>query len=504
MIQPSALGAPSHLGEWRPLQLSALNKLSASGKRVDALCIPTGGGKSLISYGYSRLIGARALVLTMTNGLLDQYGEFPDMAPVKGIKNYPCRALGNLLKCDAGPCLDGETCPYREAGCDYYDAVRAGAQAGLVRSNYDFWFAHQEEALGKFDLLICDEAHELASKLAGAAGATFRADEVRLPAFSEIGQWATWAWQKRDEARAMLESPQGLSHAERRDLRSLYQRFHRVAGASPSTWAWEEGQERGRRTVRFEPIKPGPYAEGLLWRGIGKILLMSATVRPGDMEALGLEAQDFNFFESESPIPVERRPVYWIPFGAKITAKSGPDELMAWVAKQDEYMAGRLRCKGLVQTFSYARAKFLKERSRYGRHMIIHNSDNARQRIEDFKSMKAPAILVSPIIHTGYNFQDDLARWQIIAKVPMLDTRTGIAAARQAADPLYSVRHAATTIQQMTGRVNRGGPLDYGETAIIDDNMRWLWGRHRPLFAAWWRKAFKISEAIPTFPLTMA
>lgn len=453
-----------------------------------------------MAYGYAKLLGARALALTMTNGLLDQYGEFGDMLPVKGMGNYPCRALGNLLKCDAGPCLDGESCPYRENGCDYYDAVRAGAGSSLVRSNYDFWLSHPEEALGRFDLLICDEAHELPAKLASAAGASFSANEISLPHYSELGQWATWAWRKRDEIRAQLERDD-IAVVNRRDLRSLLRRLHAVAGASPATWAWEEGQERGQRVVRFEPISPAPYAEGLLWRGVSKVLLMSATIRPADVADLGVAQEDVNFFESASPIPVERRPVYWIPFGHRITAKSDPEALMAWVKAQDAYMSGRVdRAKGIIHTMSYKRAKFLKEHSRFGAHMMVHTSESTKAKVEEFKARQAPAILVSPVMHTGWDFPDDTARWQIVAKVPLLDTRAGIAAARQAHDPMYSVRHAIRTIQQMTGRVNRGGPQDYGETAIIDDTMQWVWSRYRPLFASWWRKAFKISSDIPTFP----
>lgn len=420
------------------------------------------------------------------------------VADVRGMNNYPCKALGNVIKCDAGPCLDGEPCVYKEQGCDYFDAVRHAAASELPLTNYDFWFAHPElpgqpqGALGLFDLMICDEAADLPEKLGAAAGASFSPAEITLPSLSSIEEGIAWAHRKRDESFEMLSAPM-LSHSQRRDLRSLLSRFSRLANANAETWAMEK--EYGG-ALRFEPIDPSPYAEALLFRGIPKILLMGATVRPSTLAELGIAPADANLFEAPSPFPVDKRPIWWWEIGVRVNAKISESNLALWAARIDQAIRPRLGRKGIIHTMSYARAKYLREASAYSKHMILHGSEGTRRAVERFKQAAAPAILVSPVMHTGWDFPDEDARWQIIAKVPIPDTRFGIAAARKAHDGDWAVKRAIDTIMQITGRVNRSAQ-DLGETIIIDDMMQWLWSRYRSYFAAWWRQAFRHTVAPP-------
>jgi Rad3-related DNA helicase len=128
--------------------------------------------------------------------------------------------------------------------------------------------------------------------------------------------------------------------------------------------------------------------------------------------------------------------------------------------------------------------------------MLCPTSGEATGRdVEAFK--RTPnAILVSPSVHTGHDFLGDLARYQIIVKVPYPDTRFGLAAARAAEDEDWARRQAATTLVQMSGRIVRG-PGDWGETLVIDDNILDLYTRHKYLFPQWFRSAFRSQVEIP-------
>ena len=155
MIDLRAEGFPLHFRKLRPQQEEVLERLMASTHRVDVAALPTGTGKSLLAIAYARMTGLPAVVLTSTRALQDQYAlDFP--APltydVRGMGNYPCRAL-DTGSCDVGPCLDGEACVWREAGCAYYDRIRRAAAHPIVVTNYAFWFKHRgEETLGKREL----------------------------------------------------------------------------------------------------------------------------------------------------------------------------------------------------------------------------------------------------------------------------------------------------------------------------------------------------------------
>jgi Rad3-related DNA helicase len=510
-MQPSDLGIPAPLDRFRPEQARAFDWLVGDTHRASLLALPPGLGKSHIAFCYTRLLGARGVLLTSTNPLLEQYRDIYrpfGLVDVRGMRNYPCKALP-YGRCDIGPCLDGEQCMWKSQGCHYFDQVRAAAAAPIAATNYDFWFTHAESptgpVLGDRDLLICDEAHDLPAKLGAAAGARFTGDEVDLhPDMADWPEraWEAWAHEKGAQARRAYElGGSSLTAAERRDLRDLARRFTRVAeGLATGAWAWEYVPGR---LVRFEPIDVAPYADWLLFRGIPRIVLMSATIRPGLAQELGLDAAGFH--EAPSPFAVERRPIYWLKCGARLSG--GPTEatLVRWAAACDAWLGPRLAEKGLVHTVSYPRARELKERSRYGRHMVIHESSDLKETVARFKAAKPPYLLVSPSIHTGHDFPNDLARHQLIAKVPFPDCRVGIAKARADFHRHYQERHAARTLEQTAGRVVRGSG-DYGETAIVDDAFGYLFSRFRTYFSGWFRQAVQtidLSQGPPPPPIRL-
>jgi len=505
-LQPGELGIPAPLDSWRPEQAHTFERMLVSGRRFEVAALPTGIGKSLLGVGYAKLMGGRTVFLTSTKGLQDQY--LRDFSPaglvdVRGMGNYPCRMLAGGGECDEGPCLDGESCQWRETGCHYYDQVGRAAGAELALTNYAFWFQHaRDEApvLGPRDLLVCDEAHLLVDELAAAAGARFTAKEVKLTRLMSewtAEEWRRWGLENALRARQALAA-EGLKGWERRALRGLLGRFWKVAQLTDD-WAWDVVPSRH---VTFEPIVPRQYAEGLLWRGTPKVVLLSATIRPEHMRELGVPEAEYTFHESDSPFPADRRPIYWLEIGHRITAKTSDLNLEFWVNKIDQVMDKRLDRKGIIHTVSYARAKFLQKHSRHAGVMLTHDWDDLRETVERFKRAKATAILVSPIVHTGYNFPYEEAEWQVVSKVPFPDTRTGIARARQARDKSWVVRQAVTTLVQMAGRVVRAKD-DLGETIITDDSWKWLWSRYRPYFPKWFRSAYREVQVAPPPPPKM-
>lgn len=515
-MNPIDLGAPAALSLWRPGQQALFDTLTNSGKRFDAVVAPTGVGKSLLGWLYARLIQGRAAILTSTKGLCDQYvHSFQEagLVDVRGMGNYPCRELaqpwGRQPRCDEGPCLDGAACIWKESGCAYFDAVKAAREAQIVVAPYAFWFANRgQEVLGPRELLVLDEAHAIGDEIVKAAGAEFGGSDLDQPGLgrragehlpADLASWREAAARAASYVRSRLAEPDVMP-ADRRKLRSLRDRFDRVA-RSTDDWAFD--MDPYRDAVRFEPISPRAYAEPVLFHGIPKILLLSATLSVPALEELGLAPADYNWHEAPSPFPVARRPIYWLETGVRVTGKTSETNLEFVQQRMDVAIDYRLAYKGIIHAVSYARAKWIQQHSRHGQHMLLHTSQTARETVERFKAMPAPAILVSPSMHTGYDFPYDQARWQIIAKVPFPDTRFGIAAARKAADPRYDVKRAIATVVQMAGRVVRAAD-DLGETIIFDDSIKWLYSKYRPWFPTWFRQAFRPVQIVPPHPTIFA
>lgn len=497
MMQPGELGAPPNLSTWRPQQAELFTRLLGSGRRIDVAAAATGVGKSLIGWSYAKLMGARTVFLTSTNILMKQYQRDFVIPSVMGMGRYQCLDIETgYANCDQGKCLDGESCQLKDGGCLYYDAVRNGAASDLVITNYDYWMTHAgQKTLGERDLLIADEAHGLPERVAKFAGARFGPHEVDIVPSMEYWPLETW---KEWGLAGLMEYEDLLSREsrslQRRELRSMAQRFAKVAHMDEG-WAWDATS----RGLQFEPIEPGGYTEGLLWQGMPKVVLLSATIRPTELRGLGVPDHDFHFFEVGSPFPIERRPVYWVEVGFRLNAKTSETNLLYWVSRIDQIIEKRQDRKGLIHTVSYARAKFLKKHSRFARQMVVPRGDELLTAVQEFRTMGAGAILVSPAIHTGHDFPYEDAEYQVIAKVPFPDTRQGIAAARQARDPQWSIKHAAATIVQMAGRVVRAED-DAGETFITDDSMGFLYDHNRNLFPKFFQEAYRKTLAAPPPP----
>lgn len=507
-LQPSDLGAPTQQGRFRPQQEALFQALISSDKPILCVNAPPGVGKSLLGWTYAKILAARGVIYTGTKGLQDQYERdwaASGVVDIRGMANYPCRALDPPARCDVGPCLDGESCLWKQAGCTFFDRVREAKAADLVTTNYAFHFSHppgpEGYILGDRSLHIYDEAHDLPSQICKAVGAEFDSREVEIDAAMkdwQAEQWLGWAEVKREDAKALLASD--LTPAQRKEVRDLYLRFCRVVHgleSAPTDWAWDWIEGRRSIQVNFEPISAAPYFKSYCLGQAERALLMSGTILPSVREELGLAPEEFEYFETESPFPLKRRPIQFIQCGVRVTNKSSEGQLREWVKAIDRYIgAGREERQGLIHAVSYKRAKFIQRHSKYVGLMILPESSDTAWEFRKFCQRRGPGIFLSPAAHTGYSFDDDAARWQIIAKVPFPDTTYGIAKARAERIQHYIQKHAARTMMQMAGRIVRS-VSDWGETAVIDDTIEWVFSRYRPYFSSWFRRAVKTYAETP-------
>lgn len=523
---PNELGFAPKFIDWRPEQLDGINfaiDQFERGKRVVAISAPTGSGKSLLAMTVAQLTPGvrRAVYLTSTKGLEDQVEEdFRNVGAfdIRGQKNYPCLALdtggehhklargGGFRKsvagCDEGPCHFGVSCslaPERgnspsspQPACAYYGAVWSARRSGLVVTNYAYWLSMNRHGggLGDFDLLILDEGHNADAELERFL--TFELDEedawrgrVMLPATDALPVWRDWANKALPALKDMVDETAKPDTAwamdEIRQLKETHTRFETLAGIEPEHWVIE----RTATGAKFSPIRVGKYRHALLG-DIPKVLILSATLTRKAVSRLGIANKDYGFIELPSSFPVERRPVRLITAAPAVWVDSKHNtegDFDLWRLRIDNLIRPRIaKGSGIIHTVSYKRAKHLVRTSQFRDRMIMPaDSRGTIEAVEKFKNSTEPVILVSPAVHTGYDFPYDAARWQIIGKLPFPDSRGPIMEARTKDDKEYFAFSTAATLQQMAGRIVRAED-DWGETLIVDNNMSWFVNRYGYLF----------------------
>jgi len=528
---PHVLGFPSKFSTWRPEQESSiLQCLDKNRKPTVVLNMPTGSGKSGTAVGYAAISGLRTLILTSTKALQQQYGDdFADcgIVDIRGASNYPCVQLlpggdfeewnDGRTDCGIGPCKFGVTCRYMSYGCSYYDQLKKANKAGIVITSYAKWLAEgissaedSQEALGKFDCIIVDEAHEAADEVCKALQCELDSREVEsvlkikpLKPGNSIREWREWgeyASKVLDTALAKTKRQFAVSFDESlmlslHSFRSLRQKLTLIANM--------EGQwiaiKKDKYVTVFAPIWAGPYVERLLFRGIKYRVLMSATIRPKEMKYLDIPQDDYEFTEYPSSFPVWRRPVYKLRTGIALKYDTPPENLRIWARIIDRIISMRLDRNGIIHTVSYDRMRYILRNSEYSDIMMTHDSKSTEKVIKEFKKAASPRILLSPVVDTGYDFPYRECEYQIIAKLPFPNTEDPVIKARSKLDPEYGGHTMIKTVQQETGRGMRAED-DQCENVITDDQCMWALNAFKDSAPKYWNASVRYANDFPKPP----
>jgi Rad3-related DNA helicase len=510
---PPYLGLPEKFSQWRPHQAEAVCRILDTPRRFSALVAPTGFGKTPVGMAAALLGRRRTAFLTSTKGLQTQLNtDFSaiGLVDVRGQQNYLCRALqpsglyyGEGIKsgdrCDAGPCHVGAPCTARFDGCYYFDTVREAQGSQSVVTNYAYWVMQHRysESLGKFDMLICDEAHDAPDELAQLLEVEIWESDVEMAIGARLipgetpEEWKAWAGFLSSKLAAIVASLEEAVRGRPLELRVLRElHFKKSVLRKLEVVATMEGDwviERRPQAVKAAPVWPGPYAEKYLFLDIPHVVLMSATVQPKTLELLGVSSNDMAYDEYPSSFPSRRRPVRHVPT-VRVQHSWSEVEQKTWVRRIDQILGGRLDRKGIIHTGSYERRNLILTYSEYREILYFNDSSNTRPIVDRFRQAEAPAVLVSPSLTTGWDLPYEECEYAIIGKIPFPDTRSEIVQARTKADADYGPYCAMQTLVQAAGRGMRSAD-DQCEILIVDDNWMWFWKKFKKFAPQWFIEA---------------
>lgn len=518
---PTAFGLPDKYQDWRSNQDKAILQIADLEKRFLTQVAPTGSGKSLTYIIASLLQGKRTLILTGTKGLQTQLmSDFEEigLTDVRGRNAYPCAYARGGGNCDHGPCIAGFKCPLREMGCHYFDAVKAATRARLVVTNYAYWMAANEysEGIGKFDFMVCDEAHDVPDIVAQYLTVSFDKGDKFIAPFlpgvgsiyqMDLGAWKGWAESVRGKVHKELvvlkdtiKDTGGTQHSRRRFAK--FQAFKKnldiMRTMNEDNWVFDVGEY----SCIFSPMWPAPYCESTLFLKTPTVLFTSASVRPKTMLLLGVDPTECDFTEYPHTFPKENRMLIHIKT-VRMNYQTPPAGIQEWLRRIDQIIRGRLDRKGIIHTVSYDRRNKVITNSKYGEHMITHSTRTAEATVREFKASSPPLILVSPSMGTGWDFPGLECEYQIIGKLPYPDTTNKIVKARIKADKDYAAYVAMQGLVQTCGRGIRAAD-DRCENLIIDDSIeQWFMKNFKHFAPDWFSEAYVSRNTIPPPPKKM-
>ena len=530
---------------YRPQQRESieagLSTLFDSGNKLYVVDAPVGFGKSPMLLAIARAAWkgwrAKAYYLTPQNILINQFvHDFPEVPMVKGRNNYTCLESGDLdgegkaretCKCDCGSCQydTGSSCPYLykvqadEDGevevsepasgtkCSYLAAKEAFLRAPISCTNFAYYFLVNNRIPHR-NLIIIDEAHGIAEWAVNYVSVAIRhAEYPDIPVLRSFGEYVDLIGE--DVVPAIKDK---IRHHPRRELKDKLEinRLKRKVEAldgmcddyehSQEEWLFE--RDAKYKSIKFTPVTGARFLAKLLWSTADKVIVASGTIVPHYfMPEAGLGKCQFDpargTFSARSTFPAARSPVYYLPIG-KMSMDSKGATFPRIIAAMNEIISKRLDRHGLVHTFSFANAEYIRDNidPRLRPYITMQDRED-KDCLAKWLDDEKPGVFVSTAMTEGIDLKDDKARYQVYVKMGfpyMGDKRV----ARRIALNHWSWYNyqAIEDVEQASGRATRTS-TDWAEMFILDASFGGLLTRCRPFFKQWFLDRLRFVKLLP-------
>lgn len=534
--------------------LTQINEHFRKGKRVVVLEMPTGGGKSPICMTAARAIeamGGKTSFLTIQKALQDQYiRDFPapQVEPLKGRSNYLCNHRDSSGgHCGDAPCtkikkgilpdcvrveMELEESPVRRATlleltpkeqlCPYWKQLQKCNDSAITLFNFSsFLFQQRIHRFGKRDLMLIDEAHNIETQVMGFVSVElteYALSAINVSIDREVtskGELLNFLREKDVMAkiRKILEQPdksdtesfdEDLDKAEADAIRELGGKLETfLSYVYKSEWLYETvtyNDRRGdkARKIVARPIFAKDFANDLLFAKADRVLVMSATILDVGLWAknLGLDLQEVGLVQTACDFPVERRPVhleYAGNCGSKyFSREANPQDPTQpkFVRKIQQILNRHKGQRGIIHAQSFAMAQVIFQEVDDKRLIFQEHFNGDKQLMLSAHASNPDSVLVSPGIKEGFDFKDDLARFQILAKVPYPSLGDKVIKERADRDPAYYGWLTALALVQSYGRIVRSKD-DWGFTYVIDSGFNGFFSRNEKMLPRWFKDAIR-------------
>jgi Rad3-related DNA helicase len=451
-------------------------------------------------------------------------GLFPKGASLKSASEYPCARFGN---CMAGGMASkdeksGQKCGQRSnKTCPYVDARFRFSMSSVAVTNYPYLFT-EHMYVGELEprnVLVADECHTLEKQIIGFIEILVNKESLDawapgcrpVPKMDHAEDFVAWLREKYlqmcNERLSMLTENIVNSGYSNRRMQDEYNKLKTHVGRltyavedltkRPDDWIYwqEETDDEYERNCTAKPLSAAPFMD-LLIEQMGAIrIYMSAYPGPKDVfcRNLGLDQRSVAWLELDSTFPVENRLIHMTTVGSMSRTyieQTAPKMLDMC----QTILEAHPHEKGIIHCHSYALGKRIYDFFRAGplaKRVLF--SSKASERAAHFnlhRMSPSPTVMLSPSIAEGFSFDDDLARFQIIAKVPYPYLGDRQVAAKMEQDRDWYTLQTVMTVLQACGRIVRSDE-DHGSTYILDHDFIRLYSENAKFFPKWFKDAFK-------------
>jgi ATP-dependent DNA helicase DinG len=417
--------------------------------------------------------------------------------------------------------------------CSYYQQKWDSFRQEVTVGNYPFFLSELRftEDLTKRKLLVCDEAHDLERQLVSFSSFTLRTASIRqyqtdddpgrepftIPYAermgSQAGEWLRALGDARDVLRDFFEAhTDDLSAQDKltscREMLEGLEGFMKQLRSAPENWIvsgvkkmnafdGQGGMTESVDEVVFQPLDVSAFTSQL-FDTADTVLLMSATVFSEALlcRTLGIPEELTTFIKvADSAFPVENRKIYAMDI-VQLNRATLDASLESIAKAVDAIMDRHASERGIIHTTSYYQANYIIEHvsERNKARLVTTERNGARSELLRAHGATGASVLISPSLYQGVDLKDDLARFQVIVKVPYSDLSDRRTQVKMQRDRGWYDWQTALRLVQTYGRSVRS-ETDSAVTYVLDSNFPSFVRGHRELFPAYFLEA--LSEQAP-------
>lgn len=495
-------------------QIYTLKQIESAFEQTDIviLCAPTGTGKSFVAntLGNSAsdvpvdkkdsIISYRAfevdqsgiytndqhdehhgsLVLTISKALQDQYTSFFNCSTLKGKANYISTIDSTLdVEMESAVIPQAILQPHRKNHmCPYHNDRQSLLVDKFGVTNYSMFMSLPAHVKNR-DYLICDEASELEDDLVSHNSCYIDYERlkrigIRLPVLKTtepvvVYNWLNDALQQLQDYRSYLQKDLQKKSKWSPKAQTSYSYINRtLLKLKPCTdnfYNCEYIVEKNLTMVSLTPVHVDVFAKQIFAHA-KKTLLMSATIVDHKNFARSLGIHNYKYIEIGSEFPVDQSPIY-VSGEYPICHNTIDKYLPKIVSKIKSILEHHKNEKGIIHTHTHRITQYVYESLNDDRLLYREPGKNNETIIQEHIDTEQPTVLVSPSLTHGIDLKDDLARFQIIVKLPYLPLHDKRVSRLAGETKDWYENKMLNNLVQACGRATRSCE-DYSVTYILD------------------------------------
>jgi len=427
-----------------------------------------------------------AFALTITKSLQDQYLKlFPDTDLLKGKTNYACN-VDTRFDVETAPCVFlpklRDDC-WEKNFCNYYNQRNKSLLSQFSVLNYKMFLSLPGHVKRK-NFIICDEASELEDELVKRFSAEIIYEKLRNysidykplitdnreRAFNWTNDLILTLSEKINTLIVKAAKKEGaLSQPER--IKLLYlKNIHRSLLTVNANWRESEYiVDHDAKKVSFLPLRVNKLSKHI-FDYADNVLLMSATIIDHKNFARGLGIEDYTYVEVDSDFDPQKSPIH-VTSKNKLNYKNIKNVLPVIGDQIKSIINHHINEKGIIHTHSNEITEILKSKLKDNcRFLFRDDLTNNEEILKEHFESHLPTILVSPSLAYGIDLKDDLARFQVIVKLPFPPLSSKRIKKLFDLDKDWYENKMLNALVQACGRATRS-KQDFSITYILDGNI---------------------------------